>query len=45
MKIGTWLAICILGPGALALFVWFLADLRSLLKRQREEGEDRDGRK
>jgi hypothetical protein len=28
---GTWAAIVILGPGALAVFVWFLVDVRRLL--------------
>jgi hypothetical protein len=27
----TWLAIALLGPGVLAVFVWFLFDLRALL--------------
>jgi hypothetical protein len=28
----TWLAIGVLGPGALAVFVWFLRDVRRLLR-------------
>ena len=27
-----WLSVIILGPGALAVFVWFLIDLRSALR-------------
>jgi hypothetical protein len=29
----TWLAIALLGPGVLAVFVWFLLDLRALLAK------------
>ena len=32
MTIFTWLAIAVLGPGALAVFVWFLRDVRKLLR-------------
>jgi hypothetical protein len=32
MAAGTWIAIVVLGPGALAIFVWFLADLREMLR-------------
>ncbi len=32
MTILTWLAIGVLGPGALAVFVWFLRDVRRLLR-------------
>jgi hypothetical protein len=32
MTLLTWLAIGVLGPGALAIFVWFLRDLRGLLR-------------
>jgi hypothetical protein len=28
MTLATWIAILVLGPGALAVFVWFLVDLR-----------------
>ncbi len=28
MTLATWIAILVLGPGALAVFVWFLLDLR-----------------
>lgn len=33
MKIATWLSVAILGPGAIALFVWFLFDLKRILRR------------
>lgn len=29
----TWLAVMILGPGAVLVFIWFLADLLKILKR------------
>lgn len=32
MVAGTWVAIGVLGPGALAIFVWFVFDLRSMLR-------------
>jgi len=28
----TWAAIVVLGPGATALFIWFLRDLKNLLR-------------
>lgn len=31
MRLATWIAILVLGPGALAVFAWFLRDLRGLL--------------
>ena len=33
MKIATWLSVAVLGPGAIALFVWFLCDLKRILRR------------
>jgi hypothetical protein len=35
----TWLAVAILGPGAVAVFLWFLRDVRDVLDGDR--GEDR----
>jgi hypothetical protein len=32
----TWLAIAILGPGAVAIFVWFLTDIGRVLNPDRE---------
>lgn len=40
MTLLTWLAILVLGPGALAVFVWFLRDVRRLF---REDGSGADG--
>lgn len=33
MEVVTWLSVIVLGPGALAIFVWFLLDVRKMLKR------------
>ncbi|HMO85412.1 MAG TPA: hypothetical protein PKC18_10885 [Lacipirellulaceae bacterium] len=33
MQIATWLSVIALGPGAIAVFVWFLFDLRRILRR------------
>lgn len=32
MEAGTWIAVAVLGPGAIAIFVWFLYDLRAMLR-------------
>jgi hypothetical protein len=32
MQIATWLSVIILGPGAVAIFVWFLLDLKRILR-------------
>jgi len=29
----TWLSIVVLGPGSIAIFIWFLWDLRRILRR------------
>ena len=31
MTAATWIAIAVLGPGALAVFIWFLADVETIL--------------
>jgi hypothetical protein len=33
MQIVTWLSVIILGPGAVAIFVWFLLDLKRILPK------------
>ncbi len=33
IEFGTWLAILILGPGSLVIFIWFLVDLFRIMKR------------
>lgn len=34
MTLLTWAAIVVLGPGAIALFIWFLRDLKELLREE-----------
>ena len=36
IEVATWLSVAILGPGAAAVFVWFLWDLRKILPRKGE---------
>ena len=31
METATWIAVIILGPGSLGIFIWFLTDLRSIM--------------
>jgi hypothetical protein len=33
VELVTWLAIIILGPGSIAIFLWFLSDLKHILDR------------
>jgi hypothetical protein len=40
----TWLAIVILIPGALAIFVWFLRDARRVLRSDDSSPRDAAGR-
>ena len=35
MTVATWLAIAVLGPGSLAVFAWFLHDVRRVLGPRR----------
>jgi len=35
MQLATWLSVLILGPGSLAIFLWFLADLKRILRRDK----------
>lgn len=32
MQFATWLAVIVLGPGALAIFLWFLFDLKRIFR-------------
>jgi hypothetical protein len=34
MEIATWLSVLILGPGSIAIFVWFLADVKRIFRRE-----------
>ena len=31
MQLATWLSVIVLGPGSVAIFVWFLLDLKRIL--------------
>jgi len=33
MELATWLSVIVLGPGAVAIFVWFLLDMRKTSRR------------
>ena len=46
MTVATWLAIAVLGPGALAVFAWFLRDAgRVVPPRRRTRARERTGRR
>jgi hypothetical protein len=32
IEVGTWLSVIVLGPGSIAVFIWFLIDLRRMFK-------------
>jgi hypothetical protein len=41
MKLATWLSVLILGPGSVAVFVWFLADVKRIFGGRRSgEGDE-----
>jgi hypothetical protein len=33
MEMVTWASVLVLGPGSIAIFVWFLCDLRKIFRR------------
>ena len=33
IEIVTWASVVILGPGSIAIFMWFLCDLRKIFRR------------
>jgi hypothetical protein len=35
-EIGTWLAVTILGPGAVAIFIFFLRDAKRIMREIKE---------
>ena len=37
MEIATWLSVIVLGPGSVAIFIWFLLDLKHILPRGDKE--------
>ena len=41
MKIATWLSVIVLGPGSVAIFVWFLLDLKRILRPDRHTDNER----
>lgn len=36
MTVLTWIAIAVLGPGAIAVFAWFLRDVKSVVAPERD---------
>ncbi len=36
MNFATWAAVLILGPGATAVFIWFLVDLKRILPKRKD---------
>ena len=34
MKVVTWLSVLMLGPGSVAIFVWFLFSMRDIFLRE-----------
>jgi hypothetical protein len=43
VTVATWLAIAVLGPGALAVFAWFLHDVGRVLGPRRDRPARRGG--
>ncbi|MCC6492554.1 MAG: hypothetical protein IT424_05990 [Pirellulales bacterium] len=41
MELATWVAVLVLGPGSMAIFVWFLFSLRDALDGEDEQGRER----
>ena len=39
IAIATWASVIVLGPGALAVFIWFLRDLRRLMRDRAGQAE------
>jgi hypothetical protein len=35
IQVVTWASVVVLGPGAIAVFIWFLRDLKRVLGRDR----------
>jgi hypothetical protein len=34
MELMTWLSVLVLGPGSVAIFVWFLFSVRDIFRRE-----------
>jgi hypothetical protein len=39
MQLATWLSVLILGPGSVAVFVWFLVDVKRIFGSERADSE------
>lgn len=37
MQLATWLSVLVLGPGAIAIFVWFLMDVRRIFRKDEND--------
>jgi hypothetical protein len=33
IELVTWISVFILGPGAIAIFIWFLLDLKRIIRK------------
>ena len=42
MALVTWLSVLILGPGSLAIFLWFLLDLKRVFSEAESTRDDAD---
>jgi hypothetical protein len=41
MELATWLSVLMFGPGSVAVFVWFLADVKRIFGgRRRGQGDE-----
>jgi hypothetical protein len=40
MRLATWLSVIILGPGSVAIFVWFLIGVRDIFGAPKDDSED-----
>lgn len=40
MEVATWLSVLALGPGSIAVFLWFLFSLRGMLRDGRRGDEE-----
>lgn len=38
MALGTWIAVIVLGPGSLGVFVWFIFDVRRMFRDRKPWG-------
>jgi hypothetical protein len=45
MELATWLSVIGLGPGSIAIFVWFLLDVKRIFRKDASESEAADARR